>query len=93
VGRLIVVLSACFICTSSLSFGLGNNQPEDLRGSGEGEEPLDAFSPIILSTSPAHGQVVYPNVDILIQFNESMNTSSFSCEFMSGWDPGMNWSW
>lgn len=57
------------------------------------EDTLDTTSPIILSTSPAHGQAVYPNVDILIQFNESMNTSSFSCEFVLGWDPGMTWTW
>lgn len=54
---------------------------------------LDTTSPIILSTSPFHGQIVYPNVDIVVQFNESMNTSSFSYEFISGWDPGMTWSW
>ncbi len=57
------------------------------------ERTLDTTSPVILWTSPAHGQEVYPNADIVIQFNESMNTSSFSYEFLSGWDPGMNWSW
>ncbi len=57
------------------------------------EKTLDTTSPVILWTSPAHGQEAYPNADVVIQFNESMNTSSFSYEFLSGWDPGMNWSW
>lgn len=57
------------------------------------ERTLDLTSPVILWTSPAHGQLAYPNADIVIQFNESMSTSSFSYEFLSGWDPGMNWSW
>lgn len=59
----------------------------------ERERTLDTTSPVILWTSPAHGHAVYPDVDIVVQFNESMNTSSFSYEFLSGWDPGMNWSW
>jgi len=57
------------------------------------DDTLDTISPIILSTSPFHGQIVYPDVDIVIQFNESMNTSSFAYEFISGWDPGMTWAW
>jgi len=59
----------------------------------ERERTLDTTSPVIFWTSPAHGQGAYPNADIVVQFNESMNTSSFSYEFIQGWDPGMNWSW
>ncbi|MFQ5883852.1 MAG: Ig-like domain-containing protein [Thermoplasmata archaeon] len=66
--------------------------PEKLS-SPDYEDTLDTTPPIILSTSPAHGWVVYPNVDIVIRFNESMNTSSFSYEFVSGWNPGMTWTW
>lgn len=57
------------------------------------ERTLDTISPVILWTSPAHGLGAYPNADIVVQFNESMNASSFSYEFLSGPDPGMNWSW
>ena len=74
-------------------FCLRVEPPSEKPQAPEYDDTLDTTSPMILSTSPTHGQVVYPDVDVIIQFNESMNTSSFSWEFLSGWDPGLNWSW
>ncbi|MEE9340757.1 MAG: Ig-like domain-containing protein [Thermoplasmata archaeon] len=86
------VLSAIVVTALLVSVFSFADPPGSLR-SPERNEPLDTTSPIIEWTSPAHGQVVYPDADVVIRFNESMKTSSFTCEFLSGWDPGMNWSW
>ncbi len=88
-----VILSTFVICSSLWSFHLGTEPPILPLGSGQEEETLDSFPPKIIWTSPAHEEVAYPSVDIVIQFNESMNTSSFSYEFISGTDPGMTWNW
>ncbi len=85
-GAVLVMLIALPLCSDM------EPPPKKIK-SPDYEGTLDTTSPIISSTSPVHGQVVYPNVDIVIQFNESMNTSSFLYEFFSGWDPEMNWTW
>ncbi len=78
---------------SAYSLAVDPQPPKNPSSRGDGET-LDAFPPKILWTSPANGETsVYPNADIVIRFNESMNTSSFSCEFISGLNPGMTWTW
>lgn len=86
IGLILIVLIASTLWSETES-------PREKHQSPDYEGTLDTTSPIILSTSPAHGWVVYPDVDVVIWFNESMNTSSFSYEFVSGWDPGMIWMW
>lgn len=91
----VVLLLFFLISNYSLSsFCVGSEPPSRPLGSDREEDLLDSFPPKIMWTSPAHEELgVYPNAEIVIQFNESMNTSSFSYEFISGMDPGMTWSW
>lgn len=95
-GRMagIAVVLSFLICSSLWSFGFGTEPPTRPLGSDRQEDLLDTFPPRIMLTSPAHEESnVGLYAPIVIQFNESMNTSSVSYEFISGPDPGMTWTW